>query len=233
VRWLLVGGILAGRELIEAAEMRGQISQLQKIEQALLAFRMKYNCLAGDCATATLFFDQDCPVVGADINGNGDGRLSFALTFVFSEHEDYKILCHLSQAGLLAEEVSASGSAISAKLSATTLNWVGYHYFFGWDSPQWKGYHLFTAAPNTAAHRSLSPMVAYNIDQKRDDGMPGSGSVIASNNESSDPFLFDPITGAAGSDACVVDTVTPNVYNLIGTDPRACGLAFRMPGGPE
>jgi len=50
---LLVGGILVGRDLIEFAKVRAQITQLSDIETQIKTFELKYNCIPGDCPNAT------------------------------------------------------------------------------------------------------------------------------------------------------------------------------------
>src|SRR5450432_727787 len=50
---LIIGGVLVGQDLIKAAEIRGQITQIEKYNTAVNTFRGKYNCLPGDCVNAT------------------------------------------------------------------------------------------------------------------------------------------------------------------------------------
>lgn len=67
---LLVGGVLVGRDLKKAAEIRSVISSLEKYNTAVHTFRLKYNCLPGDCMNAAQFG-------GAARNntlGRGDGN---------------------------------------------------------------------------------------------------------------------------------------------------------------
>lgn len=45
---LLVGGVMAGRELIRAAEIRAQLAQLDEIRLAATTFKVKYFYLPGD-----------------------------------------------------------------------------------------------------------------------------------------------------------------------------------------
>ncbi len=54
---LIVGGILVGQDLIQAAAVRAQITQLEKFNRAVNTFRVKYNALPGDMdsSTATTF----------------------------------------------------------------------------------------------------------------------------------------------------------------------------------
>ena len=49
---LVAGGILVGRDLIAASQIRGQISQIEKYQQAVNAFKVKYGSLPGDIPNA-------------------------------------------------------------------------------------------------------------------------------------------------------------------------------------
>ena len=44
---LIVGGILTGKDLIRAAELRSVQSDKEKIVTAINTFELKYNCLPG------------------------------------------------------------------------------------------------------------------------------------------------------------------------------------------
>lgn len=71
---LLVGGVLVGQELIKAATLRRQMAQVEKVLQAAVTFRLKYNCLPGDCVKATLFFGS-ATQPDRVTNGNGNGLI--------------------------------------------------------------------------------------------------------------------------------------------------------------
>src|SRR5476649_123700 len=45
---LIVGGVLTSRDLIAAAQIRAQISQIEKYQTAVNTFRGKYGYLPGD-----------------------------------------------------------------------------------------------------------------------------------------------------------------------------------------
>jgi prepilin-type N-terminal cleavage/methylation domain-containing protein len=54
---LIVGGVLVGRDLISAAAVRAQVSQIEKYNTAVNTFRAKYGALPGDIsATAAAQF---------------------------------------------------------------------------------------------------------------------------------------------------------------------------------
>jgi prepilin-type N-terminal cleavage/methylation domain-containing protein len=50
---LIVGGILVGQDLIKAAEVRAQISQIEKYNAAVNTFRAKFQAIPGDMGAAT------------------------------------------------------------------------------------------------------------------------------------------------------------------------------------
>lgn len=68
---LIVGGVLVGLDLKEMAEARAQMSQMEKFQLATTTFKLKYNCIPGDCKNAATF--------GLGTSGNGD-RYIGALT---------------------------------------------------------------------------------------------------------------------------------------------------------
>lgn len=77
---LIVGGILAGNELVRAAKLRSLIKEVNQLTTAVNTFKGKYNCLPGDCARATQFFGTagDCTVQlddTATCSGDGNGLI--------------------------------------------------------------------------------------------------------------------------------------------------------------
>lgn len=69
---LIVGGILVGQDLIRAAEIRAQISQIEKYQTAANTFRGKYNALPGDLNAATA--TQYGFMLRGSYAGQGDGN---------------------------------------------------------------------------------------------------------------------------------------------------------------
>ena len=69
---LIVGGVIVGQALIKASEVRAQVSQIEQINSSVNTFKLKYNCLPGDCASATAFFNATTQPEEVT-NGNGDG----------------------------------------------------------------------------------------------------------------------------------------------------------------
>jgi len=108
---LIIGGVLVGQDLIRAAARRSIISDYEKIQTAINTFRLKYDCLPGDCINATQFFGTEtrgggCPRDGntttwqpsnGTCNGNGDGIVGGPAA---AGNEAYYFWQHLSLAGL-------------------------------------------------------------------------------------------------------------------------------------
>jgi prepilin-type N-terminal cleavage/methylation domain-containing protein len=69
---LLVGGVLAGKNMIAAANMRAQITELQKYKTAVKLFDELYKGIPGDINNAQTLFGA------ATANGNGNGFLEAA-----------------------------------------------------------------------------------------------------------------------------------------------------------
>jgi prepilin-type N-terminal cleavage/methylation domain-containing protein len=76
---LLIGGVLTGRDLIQAASIRAQISQIEKYQAAVNTFRAKYNALPGDISAAAAaaygFAERGASSDGCEVDlGCGDGN---------------------------------------------------------------------------------------------------------------------------------------------------------------
>jgi prepilin-type N-terminal cleavage/methylation domain-containing protein len=88
---LIVGGILAGNELVRTAKVRSMIKEVNQLATAVNAFRGKYNCLPGDCRNATQFFGTaaDCYLEmdsTGTCNGDGDGLILTSNFWSGGEH---------------------------------------------------------------------------------------------------------------------------------------------------
>lgn len=201
---LLVGGVLVGRDLIKAAEVRAQISQIEKFNQAANTFRGKYGYLPGDIPSveATQFgFSARGPYAGqGDGNGVIEGILADAPGSACGE-------CSANgESGLFWVDISA------AKLIDGSFNTATYNGFNSASStsvplyfPQAKiganmsggfssiylhsnlGFNYFgltsvrgvSASFPTVSSFNVPVSQAYNIDKKIDDGFPVSGRVMA------------------------------------------------------
>ncbi len=152
---LIIGGILVGNDLIKSAGNRAFVSQLEKYNASVNTFKTKYNCLPGDCASATAY--------GFTGNGDGNSMVSSTLTEPSWSSADYSITetdsttavylskgafkeaqyfwSHLRDASLIPEynttlvvaDGVGSGFAIPTATNDETgiivIGWAGKHYF--------------------------------------------------------------------------------------------------------
>jgi prepilin-type N-terminal cleavage/methylation domain-containing protein len=111
---LLTGGILAGRSLIRASELRAVITEYQKYAVAGRAFRDKYFSLPGDMNNATAFWGTAtgaaaCPgnnpaaarPDAKTCNGDGDGNIVHVSAGGGNQNEVFGAWQHLANAGLI------------------------------------------------------------------------------------------------------------------------------------
>ena len=109
---LVVGGVMAGEELVKASKIRKVISEIEQLNTAVMTFRGKYDCIPGDCANATTFwgtaawplcsfYNSSAPLIvgGPTCNGDGDGHIDSTKTAVGQEQMWF--WHHLLNAGLL------------------------------------------------------------------------------------------------------------------------------------
>lgn len=205
---LIVGGVLVGRDLINAANVRAQLSQIEKYQQAINTFRGKYGYLPGDmpnhAASQFGFITRTSTTQG---EGNGDGvvtgRLYVCDTGCPFQNEPGVFWVDLSTAQLVDGNFSTATMASSwPYVAGTTIDryipkakikghvYVSGGGYSGWydsslDGSDGKSY--FTVSDITGVNSggqpyevpSLTVIQAYNIDKKADDGLPQFGRIIA------------------------------------------------------
>lgn len=213
---LLVGGILGGRSLIKAAELRSVMNEASAWQTAVQTFRSRYNEYPGDFSQATQYWSGTG-------NGNGDGRIGGTTL-----NERFRFWQHLSLAGLIPGTytgVAASGgpNAHVAGQNAPAskypnAGWSIESVYGGYPAIRYNlDYHnalMFGAptGPDPFYGPLLAPEEAWGIDVKMDDGKPGRGSVVA---------IWYTACGGASA-----DNHYDSDYVLSDRSPR-CALYFR------
>ena len=198
---LIVGGVLVGQDLIKAATLQAQITQITQYNTAANTFRAKYGYLPGDMppADATTF---DFSRTAAPTQGNGDGVLqnsSGAVTTAPAGNpaggETMLFWTDLFGAGLIADTpVTNFSSGDTTTVPAKIGNGNGIYVFSGgyWNgggigwNPNGINYFGLSAALTYSggadldySNPGLTVAQAYAIDKKIDDGLPQLGNVIA------------------------------------------------------
>ncbi len=119
---LLTGGILTGKSLIRASELRAVVEEFDNYRAAVIMFEDKYYAFPGDIDNATDFWGIRAGTTGSDAacwtatstseatcNGNGDGFIRFQGGM--NGVEVFLFWQHLANAGLIQEGQFAGRSA--------------------------------------------------------------------------------------------------------------------------
>jgi len=172
---LLVGGVFVGLDLYRSARNLGVIKESGQYQQALSTFYMKYGALPGDMQDPASYWEQETWQGGDD-----DGLILWSL-------EGPEAWRQMTLAGLVPGSVSDTGctqdcqaepgSNIPRSNSISNAGWT-----IGVNNQTQRNIFMFGAKrPGTqiAVDPVLSGLETYRIDNKVDDGLPGSGSLRA------------------------------------------------------
>lgn len=202
---LLTGGILAGQNLIRAAELRSITTQVSQYQTAVMTFRDKYFSIPGDFKDATKFWSLDATATGCVSNsgttagtpgtcdGNGGGSLDDAAAGG-QTGEKFQFWRHLALAGLIEGSYTGIAGADNpdsrqAGINAPNAKADNGHWWatqnsqastFCFNTPASAGRTLIVAGgTGTATTPILTPEEQWNIDTKLDDGLPTRGKIMA------------------------------------------------------
>lgn len=170
---LLIGGVLKGKDLIEAARLNRVISQVHAYQLATHTFIDKFGALPGDFDKASLLIKPGLR------NGNNNGTIEGSGLAVGSEA--FSFWSHLVHAGFIGHPGShdqenqgefgkgAPSSAIGGGFTIET-------------NPRGLSGLWFILGTKHGEHGDgalLTPAQAMNLDKKLDNGHPTSGKVRA------------------------------------------------------
>ena len=176
---LLVASVTVGKDLIQAAPLRGLISQIQGFETQVSTFQLKYNAYPGDISNANK------RGLGSN-NGDGDGFIEDDTSGGLPDTIAFEISYfweHLNRAGFA--DGAYDGDPTNGKvgetfpkakhgggISAYSVNGINYFHVGIGDAA--------AGSPKTQFFNdTLVPEDAFSIDNKLDDGFPLKGNVIA------------------------------------------------------
>jgi prepilin-type N-terminal cleavage/methylation domain-containing protein len=234
---LLTGGVLTGRSLIHAAELRSVTAEVQEFQTTINVFKGKYFALPGDMPNATRFWGDnasecDDPSIAdatpGTCNGNGDSIINRAPS-ADAVGEVFMVWNHLSYADLLNGTFTGMAGSSNRWDADTDIN-VPASDFSGacysvtdtilaniWYFDVNYGTNIVQLGTANAPYAGCSaphliPEDAWYIDKKIDDGKPATGRVIAK-------FWNDSCADAGTNDEVDSD------YKLSNT-AQACALNF-------
>ncbi len=215
---VIVGGIMVGVSLVHAGQMHAIIKEKGEFEAAFASFRERYDGLPGDLYNATTHWPQT-------INGNGDHSILWGQeTFSAWQELGLSQLIRGNFSGTLGPARPGIDFPKSAAASA------GWGVFYGrldtmcaptiYTGPGVNAmHHVFTfgtavpaSNPSWAWGRAISTSDALSIDNKTDDGRPGTGNI----------FGICPADCAGG-----VTNVLTATYNTANASDRVCTMIFQ------
>lgn len=246
---LLAGGVMVGKSMIRSSQVRAVVTEYERYTTASQAFENKYNALAGDMANATTYWgDNNSKCADPAItdgnpgtcNGNADGILN-AGTAINTTTESFQFWNQLALAGFIAGKYTGitgsngtywvgNDAIIGTNVPASRMTgagWAAFYYYdtFAGDSVLYSGIYrnvlIFGAEirGNYNIATQLRPDEAKSIDDKLDDGYPGTGIMVTREGNG---------FGTAGVDLCTTSANAddkPGAYNLSG-NARVCGPWF-------
>lgn len=226
---LIVAGVLVGQDLIAAAKNRAVVTQIQGYDATVNTFQLKFNGVPGDLATATSF-------LGATNNGDGDSKIENATGMAADPatylYEMANFWNHLGLAKMVSASYTVAGANLAAADTPVTkigTGWVfpafsvtrgGHYWYIGGGAGTGVNTDIAGAFGTTGG---LTPVEAYAIDSKLDDGNGTAGIVRAH------IATAAAITGTDPADGTCVVTAAGGVYQLTDTT-RECNMSIKISG---
>lgn len=196
---ILISGVLTSRRIIKQSQLNSVVMDFSKFDVAVNSFMIKYGQLPGDFNEASEVWGTRCSATATNCDGNNDGVID-ANTGP-NDVEIYRAWQHLKLAEILDLNLSLSniGLGLGTGNQANLLENVpesrvyGAGYCFnnaiyptGFSyssilSNVTKNYIIFAGETTNSPLNNtiLTPIDALYIDNLFDDGIPGTGKIIA------------------------------------------------------
>lgn len=236
---LIVGGVLAGKELIHSAILRKQVTQIEQYNTAVTTFFGKYNTFPGDLSPADAVAFGFANRSGARGHGDENGVLEPCNTAPLN-FSALPIGCEtllfwgdLSKAQLISDNLSANTdtdmntTSIAQSLNYTPTAKIEKMPVYVTTSPSNQNVYVVSNWFPANSGSAIDPFDAFILDTKMDDGIPLSGSVIAVTSGS---------MGTVPAVLTVPDTrsysncQSSNTYAILSSGGKWCNLSFKMSG---
>ena len=202
---LVVGGVLVGKDLVRAAEIRSVLNDVDAFKSAVATFQSKYRALPGDLSNAASYW-------ASTSNGDGDEQIDYLLGAPGEEYNAWQQLA-------LAEMIPGSYTGATNSLPPSRIT-NGY-YRISYQSPVYgkSGHMISLNGMNTTysvAHKALlSSRDMYALDLKADDGLADSGIIMGFNEQGVPGCVNNYITDATGTYIGTTDTITCKVFFVV------------------
>jgi prepilin-type N-terminal cleavage/methylation domain-containing protein len=219
---LLVGGVLAGQELVKQAKYRKLFSNIESYKAAHYGFVAKYNDWPGDSLRHSLFFPGSGIV-------EGDGNKSINL-----RSEAYEYWRALSLAKMV--KGTYSGNVPAIQNDSFPKDESNYNYIYRcstmsgaqglWGNPTVCYFNVSNFPPTTSwqpvnvGYAIFTAMEAFEFDTKYDDGIPSSG-IVSAFRPSSGATVCTNVDAFTGATSGIYNTTHANSNKVLG-----CSMGF-------
>lgn len=219
----IIAGISVGASLLQQARLRSVINEIEQIRSGIISFRSRYNFLPGDLPHAESYWPS-----ASTLNGNGNRLINTSESGLVEDLYAYQ---HLFLAGMIKGKFIGGNASPTPILAGQNIPISSYNTR--------TGYHLYghlfaiygvpnvnyitMGTPTLPAFRfygdgALPPSDASFIDQKIDDGNPGTGNTIS-------------ISGSSGGSCTNIPNNVPATSNaayMITNNANHCRTLFRV-----
>ncbi len=202
---LITGGILSGKSLIRASQVRSISTDFSRYDMAVNGFVDQYAALPGDMSDATEFWTAahgthaTCvitPAVGTETcNGDGNGFVSGAAVTLYNEQD--RFWQHLANAGLIEGKYTGANATYSghstafvAGVNMPALKIDATGFWIAAAVTAFSGSTSIFAYPAGNMLRitsNITPKECWNIDNKIDDGRPATGYMMSNKGTAASP----------------------------------------------
>lgn len=253
---LIAGGVLVGQDLIRAAAVRAQISQIEKFSTAVNTFRGKYGYLPGDMNAVTASQLGFATRAGTPGRGDGNGVIEGyyyqgGILYGWDQLGEPAFFWEdLSAAGLIEGRVNTAIDGPpagpitpmdvwmpSAKIGRDNYVYVYSNTNDGADVAAngvnyfgLSGISTMSIAGNITSVPAINESEALAIDGKIDDGLPISGRVRGFYDKGSGvPAIIPAPNAGSGSSSTCYDTTSKRYsLNQNGGAGVNCALSFQF-----
>jgi len=186
----LVSAITGGVSLIESSKVSSVISKTTQWSQAMLTFKEKYFALPGDMSEteAQNRFGATDAQSNAVTGGNSDGLIG---NISPTEEESVDFFHHLSLSGIIDQYYNGSAPSsesaitIGTQYPATKFGNDTYYYVRSDNiAYRYTRSNRIVLRSKSSGNTVINASIAYKIDNKKDDGKPFTGKIIAGDSSS-------------------------------------------------
>lgn len=226
---LIAGAIMTGKSFIRAGQLRAVITEYDLYVKAVGEFKDKYRALPGDMRNPDTIWPAAAATIG-DGNGRIGATIGGALPYEqLQAGETYFAWNHLGLSGLIDGKYTGAGmspvagsNVPSSKLEGAA--WALTYYLSPAGSPfDWGDHfdHIFMStgfnADGTFAP-TYTTSEAFEIDNKIDDGRPGTGNVRT---------WRSGISGLCTTESNQANSIYNTINSWLFVDSRPCTLMFK------